>query len=133
MAQKPSHGESPTGDVEISPVPSAFTDSRAQGTLRWSVEQGKHERELEKLRQAAEAKRRELDEIEKDNASRRQRENVGFYTVLGVVVSGLSVSLIIGVMSANGDTRSWAQGAFTLILGSLLGALAGYFTGKSTR
>lgn len=69
----------------------------------------------------------------KDNDARRQRETVGFYLLLTVVLSGLVASGIVGVASHNADRRDFAQAVCTLILGGLLGALAGYFTGKATK
>jgi hypothetical protein len=120
--------QSTTGELS-----SGFSGSRAENTRGFSIEQARHELKLAAHRLTAEEKRRQLDEIEKDNASRRRRENVGSYTILGVVVGGLLSSGAVGVASSNGATRDWAQGAFVLILGSLLGALAGYFTGKSSR
>ncbi len=112
---------------------SAFQDSKAEGEQTFSPERSQHELKLAKHELTAEETRSHLEESRLDNASRRKREQIGFYTVLSVVVVGLATSGIIGVAAKNSNTRDWAQGVFTLILGTLLGALAGYFTGKGSK
>lgn len=118
--------------VEGTAEPETFLPGNvAEGRQTFSPDFAKHELNLAKQQLTAEEQRHRLDEIAKDNASRRQRENVGFFAILGIVIVGLLASGTIGVSSANAATRDWAQDAFVLILGSVLGALAGYFTGKS--
>jgi hypothetical protein len=114
----------------------------AEGRQVFSPDIARHELNLAKQQLSAEEKRHELEEAARDNESRskreeagdrsrRRRQDVGFYSILSVVIVGLAVSLAIGTMAKNADTRNFAQNAFILILGAILGALAGYFTGRS--
>ena len=73
---------------------------------------------------------RRLEDL-KDKASRRRREEIGYFSLLAVILGGLVSSGAVGVASKNATTRDFAQGACLLILGGLIGALAGYFTGRS--
>ena len=86
---------------------------------RHQHEEATKENEVRRIREAAE------------QSSRLRRESIAYYSVLFVILGSLVTSGIVGVNSKNADTRNFAQGAFLLILGGLVGALAGYFTGKS--
>jgi hypothetical protein len=109
----------------------AFTDSSIQGRQSWSQEQAKHElratSEAHKHSIELERQKHELREATKDNAQRR----LAFNVVVGVLLAILVVSLFLAIQSENGTTRAWAQGVVSSVMGGIVGAVAGYFTGKS--
>ncbi len=56
---------------------------------------------------------------------------MGFYVGVGVV--GLALGSYVGTNAENAETRRWSQGLVTLLIGGIVGGLAGYFTGKVGR
>jgi hypothetical protein len=133
MTEERPPAEGTTTEATVAEPETFLPGNVAEGRQVFSPDVARHELNLRKQQLNAEEKRHELEEAAKDNASRRRREEFGFYAVLVLVIAALAASLIIGVGSKNADTRNWAQGAFTLILGALLGALAGYFTGRTSK
>lgn len=108
------YSRTPAGDWDV---------KRAQHDLK--VAATVHEQELERRRLE-----HELDQQARDNDNRRQREMLLFYTALGTGVVLLVVGLVTGVMLETSEAKaSWARSIVTAILG----AFAGYLTGKSTR
>lgn len=79
------------------------------------------------MQRAAEDARHQRQEATRDNFQRR----VLIYIVVGVVIAGIVAAALVGTNAGNDDTRRWAQGIVTLLLGGLLGAVGGYFSAKS--
>ncbi len=108
------YSRTPAGDWDV---------KRAQHDLK--VAATVHEQELERRRLE-----HELEQQARDNDNRRQREMLLFYAALGTGVVLLGVGLAIGVMLDTSEAKaSWARSIVTAVLG----AFAGYLTGKSTR
>jgi hypothetical protein len=120
---------SASGDLTVSGL--TFKENQ-QGD--WTVERAKHELRAEttarKLELDAERLRHEIEEEKQDNAQRRHRDQFAFYVVVGVLVGILIVGIWIGIQADNSDTRAWGQSLVTLIVGGIVGGLAGYVTGK---
>ncbi len=100
----------------------SIRNSSSQGTQTFSPEQAKHALET------AESEHRRTEE-RKDNELRRFILKSFFIFLLAALVVGVGIS----VGSANADTRRWAQGIVTLLIGTIAGAVGGYFTGKTDR
>jgi hypothetical protein len=75
---------------------------------------------------------RKQNVAELDADARRKRENWGFYSLLAVMILSFAVSLGLAVLSSDAEIQTFAQGAFTTILGGVLGGVAGYVTGSKT-
>jgi hypothetical protein len=110
---------------------SVITDSQSSGLQTFSVEQTKLEQKAQ-----ADAHRRELAKTQlehdlaqqaKDNELRRLCVRI----LICVIVVSLVVSAFIVVVEPDDSKNQWAQGIATTILGSLLGAIAGYFAAKT--
>jgi uncharacterized membrane-anchored protein YjiN (DUF445 family) len=112
-----------TEPTDPGPTPtSSFSSSTTQGTQRFSAKQAEHE--LSRDRQ-----KHNLAEEAKDNDLRRQ-----MLIVVGIVIFVvLAVSFIVAATSENDGTRAWAQGVVSTITGGIVGAVAGYFTGRSSK
>jgi predicted benzoate:H+ symporter BenE len=97
---------------------------------RFSARRGEHEialaRTTAEMQRAAEDARHQRQEAARDNTQRR----ILIYIVVGVVIAGLVAATLVGTWADNDDTRRWAQGIVTLLLGGLLGAVGGYFSAK---
>jgi hypothetical protein len=110
---------------------SVITDSQSSGLQTFSVEQTK----LAQKAQADEHKRNlakshldhDLAQQAKDNDLRRLCVRV----VVVVIVGALLVSTVLVIVEPDPSKNQWAQGIATTILGSLLGAIAGYFAAKT--
>ena len=87
-----------------------------------------HRRQLE----AEEAQLRR-EETRKDNDLRRRRELIGFYVAVGASLVVLAISFVVAVAAENDGVRNWSQGIVTLVMGGIVGGLAGYLTGRSTK
>lgn len=116
------------GEDESAP---SFTGSRIEGQQSFSLERGEHE-----LRSATAERKYQLDRLRtesqieeerKENERRRERERVLFYVVISLMVGGLVVGFLMATRAQDADTRRFGQGIVTLILG----AVAGYFTGRA--
>lgn len=97
---------------------------------RFSVaqEQALRERVEQAFRHAEVAKDndRRRAESSKDQAQRRLVVNA-----VGVIlIVCLAFALTVGVWSNNATTRDWAQSIVTVLLGGLVGAVAGYLAGR---
>lgn len=76
-------------------------------------------------------------EVAKDN-DRRRAESSKDQAQRRLVVNAVGVSLIVclafaltvGVWCNNATTRDWAQSIVTVLLGGLVGAVAGYLAGR---
>jgi hypothetical protein len=115
----------------LNPSSSAFRQSRAEGAQTFNAEQGKHDIEVQSAAHQQNVELRRLDhelvEKRKDNNLRR----VCFIAVLVLLAVALVVSGIVGIANNVPGTQQWAQNIVTTILGGLLGAIAGYFAGRS--
>lgn len=109
---------------------SVFSDSEIQGSQTFSLEQTK----LEQKGEAAAHRRlleqeqlaHELQENEKDNALRRWC----IRGILGAILVVLVVSMAMVILGPEEHRDRW-MGVATTVIGSLLGAVAGYFAGRS--
>lgn len=132
MAEKERTGTDVLGAAHLSG--SSFRESRAEGEQAFSKEQSEHERRVQSAERKFELDRLKLEHQQEQerlhSASQRHREVIGFYVVVGVVVIGLAVGSYVGTNAENAETRNWAQGMVTLLIGGIVGGLAGYTTGK---
>ena len=110
---------------------SVITDSESSGRQTFSLDQPKleqkgradeHKRELSKSQHD-----HDLEQQAKDNDLRRLCVRI----IICVIVVALVVSSFIVLMEPDDSKNQWAQGIATTILGSLLGAIAGYFAAKT--
>ena len=110
---------------------SSITASTIRRHQTWSVEYGQweidyetaaHQREMERDRL-----KHDLEQKKKDNDLRR----FCLQAVLLLLTAALIVSAAVGVINEDAGTRQWGQNIATTILGGLVGAIAGYFAGKS--
>ncbi len=126
MAEKDRREKAVLGAAHLSG--SSFRESRAEGEQAFSHERSEHERRVQSAERKFELDRLKLEHLQAQerlhSASQRQREMMGFYVVVGVVVVGLALGPTLA------RTRRWAQGLVTLLIGGIVGGLAGYFTGK---
>lgn len=118
-------------------APPSIRGSRAQGEQRIEIARDElelkaataaHKRQVERLRVE-----QEINEAREEGVARRRREMVGFYVVVGVALAGLIVGSWVGVAAPDPETRRWAQSLVTLVLGGIVGGLAGYFSGRVGR
>lgn len=56
-----------------------------------------------------------------------------FFGVVGVLSGTLMVALIAALLSENDQTREWGRSIVVLVVGGIVGGLAGYITGQSSR
>jgi hypothetical protein len=120
MTEQEGSGQVVTGSLHLSAGSSEFRESSAQGQQTFSVEVSRE------IQRSADAQHRR-EEQRKDNDARRHRENVLFYVVIIVMVACLLTGFAMITMSENTETRRTGQSIVTLILG----AVAGYFTGRA--
>jgi len=100
--------------------------SSAEGQQTFSVERGKHE-----LKAAAD--KHKQDEEKKDNKARRQREGILFGVVLLVVLASWVTGFGMALFAENDWRQALGRDIVFLVLGGLLGGVAGYFTGKAAK
>jgi F0F1-type ATP synthase assembly protein I len=108
------YSRTPAGDWDV---------KRAQHDLKVAATAHEHEIERRRLEH-------ELEQQARDNDNRRQREMLLFYAALVTGVVLLGVGLVVGVVLDTSEAKAgWARSIVTAILG----AFAGYLTGKSTK
>ncbi|MBA3643142.1 MAG: hypothetical protein H0W59_03630 [Chloroflexia bacterium] len=119
------------GSAHLRSGDSEFRESRAEGTQELSLAHAEldlksvtAEREHQLKRFRVES---QIEEERKENERRRARERVLFYVVVFLMVAGLIVGVLLATSAQNAETRRFGQGIVTLILG----AVAGYFTGRA--
>ena len=100
--------------------PQEFLLEREEHQLKAASEAHKREMQRQRLDQ-------ELDEACKNSDLRRFQQRTLFVVVLFVVGLGLIFGSFIATLPDNGDTRRFGQAIVTL----LLGAIAGYLTGRN--
>lgn len=124
--EQPQEPAEPSGvGLTYSQTPQGVWDvERAQYELKAAAEL--HNRGLARQRQA-----HELEEARKDNQQRRRQEMLLFITIVSIIVVGLVVGFVVSTQAENDTTRTFGQGIVTLLLGTIAGGLAGYFTGRS--
>ncbi len=110
-----------------------LSESHVRRPPTFSVKWAEHERALEQLRveheRAMDELRHQQTEVVKDNAQRRTIVNA-----VGIILIGmLALSFVVAIWAENDGTRDWAQSLVTVILGGIVGGMAGYLTGRSTR
>jgi F0F1-type ATP synthase assembly protein I len=119
-----------TGEV----APHVLGAGRTEGLLSFEIK-----RQQQEVKSADAAHRRQMDaeaaahrreQEAADNALRRQREQGGFALVVAVTVVMLIAAVLIGLLADDAETRQWARGIVTLILGGIVGVLAGYISGR---
>lgn len=109
---------------------SVITDSESSGLQTFSVEQTKLQQKAD-----ADAHRRELAKDKQDHelAERVKDNNLRRYCfggVISVILLVLVISTILAFMGPVENRANW-MAIVTTILGGLVGAIAGYFAGKS--
>lgn len=119
--------ENPSGVVPL-------VDYQRRAGGEWTAERAKYD-----LRDRSEAHKRQLEAEEaghrrsqeaKDHHQRRQQERLMFAAGLGIAVVLLVVGLLAGLILDTAESKaSWARSLVTAILG----AYAGYLTGKAGR
>lgn len=109
----------------------SLSQIRAPGDQRFSTAQERalRERDEQMFQHQERAKDNEQLRVEraKDNAQRRMVVN----TVGVILIVCLMFSLLVAVWSENATTRDWAQSVVTVLLGGLVGAIAGYLAGRA--
>ena len=118
-----------TGSPELLST-SVITESETQGSQTWSIERSK----LELKAQADERKH----EIEKDRVNHQLAETTKDNNLRRICIGGivvmillvLAVSTVMVIVEPADSKNQWAQSVVTTVLGSLLGAIAGYFAGR---
>lgn len=99
----------------------------------WDVTQAEFERKVDADRHrrglAGERQTHELEEARKDNDQRRREQDISFRLGIVAIVVVLGVALTSIFVVDNEQTKEWARSMTTLIVG----ALAGYFTGKTRK
>lgn len=128
------------GEAELSGDSELRVTADVEGTVysqnaagEWNFERAKHDLKAEaaahKQQLEAEQARYQREEEAKDNALRRLIIRVTVWTILAAGVAAFA----IGTLAGDADTRRWAQNVGTTILGGLVGAAAGYLTGRNGR
>jgi len=120
--------------VDSGPIPlSANFDLTANPTVERSSAKGVQAVGILESKQAvraADAAHRR-DEQRKDNEARRLRELISFIVIMVIVAASWGIGFLMMVFAENDNRQAFGQDVFLLVLGSILGALAGYFTGKA--
>ena len=111
-----------SGGSSFTTTGTVFRSSEAVGNQEWTLEYGQWAIDYE-------AAVHQREEEKKDNDLRR----LCFRIILGLLVAALVAGALAGAFSDDPGTRQWAQNIVTTLIGGLLGAVAGYFSGRSAR
>jgi hypothetical protein len=106
-------------------------------TGEWNLERAQHELKADtqahRQREAAEEARFRREEATKDNDQRRWQQRLLFSVVIGGIAIGSMFTMAVIALADDTESVARAWSLLSLIMGGLIGGVAGYFTGKGGR